>query len=148
MIKQKRGKNGQFIPKFPEKYIGKYPIQMRSTWERRFARWLDKNPNVIEWSSESIAIPYYNPVYKKTKRYFPDFFMRMKNVEGDVKSFIVEIKPLKETRIPERGLKKAKTRIYEERTYLVNAAKWKAADIFCKKMGFEFKVITERELFE
>ena len=43
---------------------------------------------------------------------------------------------------------KRKTRRYleEAKTYIVNQEKWKAADLFCQEHGWQFKILTEREL--
>jgi len=76
----------------PEKYKGKRPIQMRSSWETKFAlKWLDININIIEWSSEEIIIKYFNPIKNRNARYFMDFSFKAKNKNGDIKEFWVEI---------------------------------------------------------
>ena len=143
---KKRGKD-IFTPNAPEKYKGRYPIVIRSTWERAFCQWCDSNPMIKSWSSESITIPYFDPVKRRRRRYFPDFFMVVKDkTEKEIK-YIVEIKPFKETLPPKPKGKKKKTRLYEERTYSTNQAKWKAAEDYCKKFGYTFKIITEKELF-
>jgi hypothetical protein len=36
--------------------------------------------------------------------------------------------------------------LYEQLTYIQNMAKWEAAKKWCKKRGFEFTVLTEKEL--
>lgn len=142
MIKNKSGK-GTFTPKFPEKYKGKYPIIIRSEWERLFAQYLDRNNSVIEWSSESIVIPYQDPINGRKRRYYPDFFFKT-----DKDKFLIEIKPHKEIIPPKKSKKKSKkTMIYETKTYRINYAKFNAASDFCKKMGYKFKIITEKELF-
>ena len=57
----------------------------------------DLNPNIIQWGSEEIVIPYLKPTDKKIHKYIPDFWIKVKNKHGDVKKFLIEIKPLKET---------------------------------------------------
>ena len=49
MIKRgKRNKNlGNFMPRFASKYVGKYPIVVRSSWERMMCQWLDCNNEEI-----------------------------------------------------------------------------------------------------
>jgi len=143
---RKKGKE-IFTPNTPEKYKGRYPIVIRSSWEKAFCQWCDSNPMVIKWSSESIAIPYYDPVKRRRRRYFPDFFMVVKDKSEKKIEYIVEIKPFKETVPPKPGKKRKKTRLYEERTWSTNQAKWKAANDFCKKFRYIFKIITEKELF-
>jgi hypothetical protein len=36
--------------------------------------------------------------------------------------------------------------IQEAATYAVNQEKWRAADIFCREHGWQFQIITEKEL--
>ena len=137
-------KHSQFIPNDPKKYVGKYPIIIRSSWERVFAQWLDRNPKIIAWSSESIVIKYMNPVKGKICRYYPDFYLRTNKGQ----EFIIEVKPYKETKPPTtRGKKSKKTMIYESKTWSTNQAKFKAAINWCNKMHMEFKIYTEKELF-
>ena len=137
-------KHGQFIPTNPAKYVGRYPVIIRSSWERVFAQWLDRNPKITAWSSESIAIKYFNPVKNRVARYYPDFFI--KTVAGD--EYIVEIKPHKETNPPiNKGRKSKKTLLYENKTWAVNHAKFTAAKKWCEKMQMKFTIMTEKELF-
>lgn len=83
--------------KNPNKYVGDLDkITYRSMWERNVMRWCDESADVVEWASEEIAIPYINPLNGKRARYYPDFYMKMK--DGSLK--VVEIKPKKQTRPP------------------------------------------------
>jgi hypothetical protein len=143
-IKSKRG-IGEFIPKNTKKYVGSYPIIIRSGWERRFCTWVDVNQNIIEWSAEDIVIPYLDPIIlNKKRRYYPDFWIKTKNNQR----FIIEVKPLKDTRPPRASKKKSrKTILTEQKTYKMNLAKFKAAKQYADKMGMTFKIITEKELF-
>ena len=144
----RRKKINQYIPKNSTKYIGTYPVQPKSTWERKFCRWLDANPSVIKWSSENIYIQYYDPVQQKNRRYYPDFYMEVLGISGKLKRYIVEIKPQHETVLPVKTAKKSKkTMLYQEASYLTNQAKWKAARQYCNKLGYDFRIITERQLF-
>lgn len=146
--------NKQYIPINTKKYSGQYPIYTKSSWEEKFCKWLDYNKDVVEWKSESIRIPYIDPTQGKHgyldersgkhRIYFPDFYVRFKNN----KKWIVEIKPSKHTRLPKKKGKKSKKTILErKKIYLVNQAKFKAAINWCKKMGMEFIVLTEKQLF-
>tara|TARA_R100000458_G_C8134658_1_gene148287 strand:- start:149 stop:643 length:495 start_codon:yes stop_codon:yes gene_type:complete len=138
----------KFFPKNVSKYIGDCTnIICRSLWERRFCKYLDENRNVIRWASEEIVIPYYSPVDKKTHRYYPDFYVEMKDKSGDVKTLLVEIKPEKQTKIPTKGRKRKNTYLRECMAYEVNIAKWKYATEYCEKRGWEFKILTEKELY-
>ena len=138
---------GRFNPRNPEKYKGDYRnIIYRSSWEVEFMRYCDRNPSILEWGSEEFFIPYYDPTTKKVRRYFPDFFMKVKESNGDIKRYVIEIKPKRQTRPPVPGKKKAKTLINEAITYEKNIAKWKAAEEWCKDRLIEFKIITEDDL--
>jgi hypothetical protein len=142
-------KHKRFIPINEDKYIGKdYPVS-RSTWEYKVMSWCDSNQSIIKWSSETIQIQYYDPIKKKNRRYYPDLILFIKDINGDIKKYIVEIKPEKETIMPTKiGNKKETTYMYEFCTYQTNMAKWKAAQIYCKKYGYIFKILTEKDIFK
>ena len=138
---------GKFKPHNPGKYIGNPTnIIYRSLWELRFMRYLDSHPNVIEWASEEITIPYLSPVDKKIHRYFPDFWVRTRNSNGSINTMIIEIKPDVQTRLPVKKEKNTRRYINELKTYGVNTAKWKAAEQYCLDRKWQFKVLTEKEL--
>jgi hypothetical protein len=104
---------------------------------------LDANPEVEAWSSEEVIIGYINPIDGKAHRYFPDFFVR--KIDGT--KHILEIKPLSQTLppVPRPRMNKRKF-IAEVMEFGKNEAKWKAAEAYCAKRGWNFKVITERDL--
>ena len=52
---------GKFAPKNQEKYVGTKTPTYRSSWEHAFMRLCDEHPNVYQWASESIKIPYRHP---------------------------------------------------------------------------------------
>lgn len=146
--KKSGGNCSEYIPKNVEKYVGRYPIIIRSSWERMFCQWIDVNPNVLAWASEAHIIQYYDPIQMKNRRYYPDFWMRVKTSEKDIE-YLVEIKPKKETIPPiARGNKSSKTKLHQEATWITNQAKFEAAQKYCKRMGFEWKILTEKELFK
>ena len=149
MKRKKYGKNvSEFIPKNPKKYCGSYPCLVRSSWERMYCQFCDMTPSIVEWSSENIHIKYYDPVQQRTRRYYPDFYQRVLDQNGKYKEYIVEIKPARETKPPRKtGKKSNKTLRFQQATYITNQAKFEAAEGYCKKIGMEFKIITERELF-
>ena len=94
---------GKYYPSFPRKYKGDPTnIIFRSLWERKFMVYCDKNANVLEWNSEEIAIPYRSPLDNRVHRYFPDFYMKVKESNGIIKNYIVEVKPLKQTTPPKK----------------------------------------------
>ena len=137
---------GKFTPKNPEKYAGDANnIIWRSTWEQRVMVWLDENKSVIYWASEELVIKYYNPIDNKIHRYFPDFIVKIRKKDDKVATYVLEVKPEHQTKQP---VKKRKTQRYlqESATYIVNQAKWKAATEFCKDRGWEFMILTEKDL--
>ena len=89
----------------------------------------------------------HNPVKQRKRRYYPDFWLKVKDKDGKTVKWVVEVKPYKESIPPQGRGKTNKTRIYETKTYKTNQAKWRAAVDYCGKMGFKFKILTERELF-
>jgi hypothetical protein len=134
---------GRFSPKNPEKYKGDpSQIYYRSSWELTCMLRFDNDPNVIEWSSEEIVIPYKSPIDGKFHRYFPDF--RVKTSQG--KTLLIEIKPFAQTQPPKKPKKITKRFIQEVATYGVNEAKWKAAKEYSADRLWEFKVLTENDL--
>jgi hypothetical protein len=137
---------GKFVPKNPKKYAGdSNNIIWRSTWERKVMDWLDQSESVVYWSSEELAIKYYNPVDNKIHRYFPDFIVKVKRKDGTVMTHVIEVKPEYQTKQPVRKRKTQKF-INEYITYTVNQSKWKAATEFCKDRGWEFRILTEKNL--
>ena len=66
-------------------------------------RWCDRNQNIIEWGSEEFFIPYRAPD-GKVRRYYPDFYIKVREQTGELKKYIIEIKPDKQTRAPVQGL--------------------------------------------
>jgi hypothetical protein len=137
---------GRFRPKNPQKYKGDATnIIYRSTWEIKVIRYLDENPNIIWWGSEELPIPYISPIDKRKHRYFPDFIAKIRKSDGKVMTYIIEVKPEKQTKPPTQK-RKTKTFIQEAMTYEVNKAKWYAAEEFCKDHGWQFLVLTEKHL--
>lgn len=138
---------GVFKPKNKEKYKGNIDLIIwRSSWELRLMSWLDAHPDVIEWSSEEVIIPYISPVDNKYHRYFPDFKVKMRSSNGDIETVLIEVKPFNQTIEPIIQKKKTKRYVNEVLTYTINKTKWKAAEKYCKKMGWNFKIFTENEL--
>jgi hypothetical protein len=137
----------KYKPSYPTKYKGDpNNIICRSSWERKFCYYCDHNENIIEWGSEEFWIPYLSPVDNRVHRYFPDFIIKVKEKTGQIKTYVIEVKPKKQTQAPQKKTRATKSYIYECKTYAVNQAKWKAADEFCKDRLIEFKVITEEDL--
>ena len=138
---------GRYNPVNPNKYKGNSQnIIYRSLWERKFMVYCDTNDKVLEWGSEEIIIPYISPWDGKKHRYFPDFYIKVKQSSGNIKKFIIEVKPKKQTRPPKPVERKTKRWIKEVRTFGINEAKWKHATKWCKDNDMEFKILTEEEL--
>lgn len=139
--------SGRFFPKNPSKYRGDPTnIWYRSLWERKVMEWFDLNENVIDWSSEELIIPYLSPVDNKYHRYFPDFVAKFRTKSGSEKRYVIEVKPEKQTKPPEKRKKITRRYLSEIATWGVNEAKFKAAKEFCADRGWEFQILTEKEL--
>ena len=138
---------GKYYPSLPRKYKGDPTnIIYRSLWERKFMVYCDKNDNILEWASEEIAIPYRSPIDNRVHRYFPDFYMKVKETNGKIKNYVIEVKPAKQTIPPKKPKRQTKGYIREAYEYARNQAKWKMAKEFCADRQWEFKVVTEKEL--
>ena len=137
----------RYKPLNPKKYLcNPNNIICRSSWERKFCQWADKKESVISWASEEINIPYVSPKDNRVHKYYPDFLIKVKESSNRIKTYVVEVKPKKQTLPPKKRKRITKSYIYECQTYAVNQAKWKAASEFCKDYRIEFKIITEDEL--
>lgn len=138
---------GRFTPKNPKKYKGDPTnVIYRSLWELRVMKYLDENTAVIEWSSEELIIPYVCPTDNRLHRYYPDFVVKVRKVDGTVQTMILEVKPKKETMEPKKRKRATKQYITEVMTWGKNQAKWKAASEYCADRGWVFKLITEDHL--
>lgn len=141
-------KQGIFTPKNPQKYRGNVNnIVYRSGWELRVMQYLDDNANVLLWSSEEIIIPYRSPIDNEIHRYFPDFYVEALLPDNTVKVMLLEVKPAAQTQEPKSPKRKTKKFLREVVTYGINQAKWEAASSYCQYKGWEFIVLTEKELF-
>lgn len=138
---------GKYNPQNPSKYAGDpTKIIYRSLWERKFMVFCDTNPNVLRWASEELSIPYLSPVDNEYHNYYPDFIIKVKDKTNSVKTYLVEIKPEKQCREPEKKNKSNKTYITEMRQWMINNKKWEAAKKFAKRHQWEFKILTEKSL--
>jgi hypothetical protein len=138
-------KQGIFNPVNKEKYKGTLPIFYRSSYELRYSRWCDHNPNVISWGSETVIIPYSNPLTGNISRYFVDFNITIKTKDGTIRKYLVEIKPSIQTLPPKPG-KNTKALLRRQAEYIKNRAKWQAAEQYAKKQNKEFVILTEKHL--
>ena len=133
--------NGLYTIMNPQKYIGKSKPRYRSGWEHAFMRFCDMNEHIVKWSSESIRIPYFNPVLGKKTTYVPDFLIQYRNKNSQVVTELIEIKPKKQSVV------ESKQNNAQKAVVAVNHAKWEAAQAWCKQQGITFRVITEDDIF-
>lgn len=75
--------------------------------------------------------------------YYPDFLFEAIE-QGQVKTYVVEIKPKKQTAPPENRRKKSYA--MEMATYMINTTKWESATKLCEEQGWHFKILTEEDL--
>jgi len=134
--------NGKYTIKNLDKYMGKRAPTYRSSWEFTFCAFCDNNPAVINWASEAIQIPYYNPVSGKNTIYVPDFIIVYVDANQRQHTEIIEIKPSKET-----TMESAKS--YRDKlSVAINMAKWAAADSWARANNMRFRVVTEFDIFK
>lgn len=151
---------GKFTPKHPDKCVnikvGKKPFA-RSSWELKMMNWLDENKNVVKWGSEILKIPYVYDIDKvkgvqKLRHYYPDFYIELINKNSQLKKYVVEIKPGKQMvkpPMPKNKTRKAmKNYGYALYEYIKNKNKKKYAELFCEGKNWEYKVITEQDIFK
>lgn len=139
--------SGKYLPNNPKKYRGN-PTQVfyRSLWELKFMKWCDLNDNILEWGSEEIIVPYRSPLDGKYHRYFVDFYIKVRNKTGQIKKYLIEIKPKKQTVEPAVQKRRTPRYINEVTTYVINQAKWEAAREWCADRQLEFLILTEDHL--
>jgi hypothetical protein len=125
------------------KYIGDSSnVIYRSLWERQALKWLDNNENILAFSSEETVIPYICSTDNKLHRYYMDLTFKTQTGE----TYMVEIKPNKQTKPPSINKRKSKNYLSETLTYVKNHSKWKAAKQFAEKKGWIFEIWDENKL--
>lgn len=132
---------GVFIPRNPQKYVGKGRPRYRSGWEHAFMRFCDSNDHILQWASESITIPYRHPLTGKQTVYVPDFLITYRDRSNTMRAELIEIKPKKQSVI------ESKASARDRAVVAVNYAKWDAATKWCRRQGLTFRVITEDDIF-
>ena len=139
---------GKFRPQNPDKYKGDPGmILYRSSWELKFMQWCDSNDKVLWWQSEEKRIPYYDPIAKRRRTYYPDFLLARECHDGIIRETLVEVKPARQVKGPSQNpRRRSKAWLKEVYTYTTNMAKWKAAAEWCEDRGIDFQLITEKEL--
>ena len=154
-LKPRAGKiqQGYFRPVNPDKYLGDpNKIIFRSSWEFKFLKWCDSSPTVIEYSSEPFAIPYFNPIDERVHKYYIDFYMVVRESDGSLQKYLIEVKPSSQVAPPIAPTKltdnQIKSYMYATKQYIINSAKFEAASDFAKNHGLKFGIITEQFLFK
>lgn len=133
---------GKFTPKNPEKYQGLSDPTYRSSWEFTFMTFCDNNPAVEHWASESVKIPYRDPLTGKNTVYVPDFLIVYIDKNQKKHAELIEIKP-KNQAVKESVGKNP----HNQAAYIRNMAKWEAAQAWCKKFGVRFRVVSEDDIY-
>ena len=152
MKKHKNGwSQGEYNLVNPSKYVGNKPPFYRSSWEQRVMYYLDNNINVLKWGSENVIIPYLFEVDGQVHRYYIDFYAKIKDRNGNIKQYLMEVKPKKQRNQPKPPKKKTKKAMQNYKialhTYIKNQNKWAAAVQFCKKKGLIWKILDEGNIF-
>ena len=124
-----------------EKYAGNGTPRYRSGWELSFMKFCDTNDHVLQWASESIAIPYRHPLTGKITQYIPDFLITYRTSNNTVKAELIEIKPKKQSVIESKMSSKDRAIV------AINYCKWDAATKWARRNGLTFRVITENDMF-
>ena len=124
-----------------EKYAGNGTPRYRSGWELSFMKFCDSNDHVLQWASESIAIPYRHPLTGKMTQYIPDFLITYRTRDNTIKAELIEIKPKKQSVI------ESKMSNRDRAVVAINYSKWAAAQKWCNQYGLTFRVITEDHMF-
>ena len=90
-------------------------------------KYLDRQPEVLFWSSEEVIIPYKSPIDNKWHRYYPDFWVKTSKNES-----LIEIKPKRQTKPPKENPKHRRRFLKEVKAWGINEAK-----------GWHWQIITE-----
>ena len=133
---------GKFVPTNKQKYVGTKMPTYRSSWEQAFMRLCDEHPNVYQWASESIKIPYRHPLSGKYTVYVPDFFIIYMDKKGKKHAEMIEVKPKAQMTMEAAGRSMGK-----KKQVVINYAKWEAATAYAKQRKIRFRVISEEDLF-
>lgn len=161
-------KQGYYKAVNKDKYVGDDNLIIyRSSWEYAFCKYLDMSPSVIRWSSEPIAIPYYdrvskleeckklgldpnNPANWQIKNYNTDFWYEL-DLGDKIEKRFIEIKPsykLKKPIPPPKDSPLKVQRIFNNsaKEYLINEAKFAALKFWAEKNNSKFYIYTEDTL--
>lgn len=150
--KDSKYSQGYFVPENKDKYVGDITkIIYRSSWEYKFCKYCDLTEAIEKWSSEPFPIKYYDPINKKKRSYYVDFYIKLKLVNNEYKDYLVEVKPKSKLTPPKQNfqrstLKKVKEFNYLLEEYIINKAKKEAAEEFAKTINYSYMIVTEEFL--
>ena len=159
------------------KYVGQEPPRVLSSWEHKVCSYFDNNKSVVEWDSEpdqvmnyfgkpseGVGLPYHDPVKGKTRNYFPDFYAKMEDKDGNPSKYIIEVKPFKQVVPPKKPKRKtaksAANYTNALKTHATNWAKWMQTIDYILKFNeqeykrqkpenmFKFMILTERSVMK
>jgi len=102
----------------------------------------DTHPSIQRWASEAISIPYRDPLTNRQTIYIPDFFIQYVDKTGKMFVELIEVKPSNQATLESVGKSK-----YNQAQFVKNQAKWQAAQVWCKRQGIKFRVLSEKDLF-
>ncbi len=141
-MNRSRFASGEYLVENRTKYVGTKAPKYRSSWELAFMRMCDTHPNIHKWASENIKIPYRSPLDGKYHNYIPDFMIQYTDKNGSAHVELIEIKPSNQTTM--ENARNGRNQIQ----VALNAAKWTAAQEWCKRKGIRFKVLNEDQIFQ
>ena len=146
-IKNSKFIQGTYNPIHKEKYKGNTDPVYRSSLEKQFFYFFDTDPNVVAWASESVVVPYFSSIDNKVHKYYIDLIAAIKDKNGNINKYLIELKPHAQTQAPiPSDSKKRSTVLYENLMWHKNQSKWKAASEYAAKKGMKFIVLTEKYL--
>lgn len=138
---------GIYYPINESKYVGKFPIICRSSWEKKYCQYCDLNDQIVAWASEPFKIKYYNPLTKSEHFYYPDFYIKILLPSGEYKEYIIEIKPKEYLKKPippkKRSIKALQNYKYLYEQFIKNYVKSVAAKKFAAERNMEYIILTE-----
>jgi hypothetical protein len=129
--------SGKFYPKNPRKFLGESAYYRSGLELSAFRGFFDPHSSVIEWASENIKIPYYNP-HTGPSNYIPDIWARIKEKDGKIYEYIIEIKPSNKLVKPKTNQKK------KFMEWEVNMAKFDAAKKYAIDNGMKWQILTDK----
>lgn len=141
-------RQGTYKVKNKDKYIGTKDPRFMSSWEYDVFKYLDESEHIVKWSSETVVVPYYSTMDEKKRRYMVDLYVEY-IINGKTRIELIEVKPYSQTQPPKKiGRKKQETYLREVYTYNVNIDKWKAAAQYAKDRGWDFRILTEEQIYK